>query len=122
MLREEEQEDGIRTKHYNCPIAANSDEDLQRGLPGTKIYRISSEKLAEVSGFSHEGVNENLSKILGKGYGRYLSNNKIFQLRDSAYQFCNQERTKWDFKREQSLKQRSNSDNNNGQEDEDLEN
>jgi len=60
MLREEEQEDGIRIKYYNCPIAENSDEDLQRGLTGTKIYRISAVKLAEVSGFSHEGVNENL--------------------------------------------------------------
>ena len=119
MLREEEQEDGIRIKHYNCPIAANSDEDLQRGLPGTRIYRISSGKLAEVSGFSHEGVNENLNKILEKGYGRYLSNSKIFQLRDSAYQFCNQERMKWEFKREQSLEQESGSDDK-GQEDEDL--
>jgi hypothetical protein len=78
--------------------------------------------LAEVSGFSHEGVNENLNKILERGYGRYLSNNKIFQLRDSAYQFCNQERMKWEFKREQSLEQESESDDNNGQENEDLRN
>jgi hypothetical protein len=120
MLREEEQEDGIRTKHYNCPIAANSDEDLQRGLPGTKIYRISSERLAEVSGFSHEGVNENLNRLLEKGYGRYLSNNKIFQLRDLAYQCCDQERMRWEFKREQFPEHESDSENNTGQKDGDL--
>jgi hypothetical protein len=121
MLREEEHEDWIRSRHYNCPIAANSDEDLQRGLPGTQIYRISSVKLAEVSGFSQEGVNENLNRLLEKGYGRYLSNNKIFQLRDLAYQLCSQERTKWEFKREQSLAQEGDSDSNNDQEDREWE-
>jgi hypothetical protein len=101
MLREVEQEDGSVTKHFNCPIAAYSDEDLLRGLPGTKIYRICPAKLAEISGFSHEGVNGNLNKILEKGYGRFLSNNKIFQIRDLAYQACDQERGNWQFKREQ---------------------
>ena len=120
MLREEEQEDRTRIKYYNCPIAENSDEDLQRGLTGTKIYRISSVKLAEVSRFSHEGVNENLNKILEKGYGKYLSNNKIFQLRNLAYQCCDQERMGWEFKREQSPEQESDSDNNSGKKDGDL--
>jgi hypothetical protein len=101
MLREVEQEGGSVTKHFNCPIAAYSDEDLLRGLPGTRIYRICPAKLAEISGFSHEGVNENLNKILGRGYGRFLSNNKIFQIRDLAYQACDQERESWQFKREQ---------------------
>ena len=69
MLREVEHEDGSATKHFNCPIAAYSDEDLLRGLPGTRIYRICTAKLAEISGFSHEGVNENLNKILETGHG-----------------------------------------------------
>jgi hypothetical protein len=101
MLREVEQEDGSVTKHFNCPIAAYSDEDLLRGLPGTRIYRICPAKLAEISGFSYEGVNGNLNKILETGHGRFLSNNKIFQLRDLAYQACDQERENWQFKREQ---------------------
>jgi len=65
-------------------------------------------------------VNENLNKILEKGYGKYLSNNKIFQLRDLAYQCCDQERMRWEFKREQSPEHESDSDNNTGQKDGDL--
>ena len=105
MLREEEQEDGSRTKHYNCPIAAYTDVDLQRGLPGTRIYRISSEKLAEVSGYNRECVNENITRILDTGHGRYMSNSGIFRLRDLAYQCCDQERENWEFKREQLTEQ-----------------
>jgi hypothetical protein len=101
MLREEQQEDGTITKHFNCPIAAYSDEDLQRGLPGTKMYKICPIKLAEISGYSHEGVNDNLTRILETGHGRFLSNDRIFRLRDLAYRSCDQEREKWGFKREQ---------------------
>ena len=56
-----------------------------------------------------------LNKILEKGYGKYLSNNKIFQLRDSAYQCCDQERMRWKFKREQFPEHESDSENNTGQ-------
>ena len=101
MLHEEEQEDGSITKHYDCPIAAYTDEDLQRGLPGTRIYQISSAKLAEVNGFSHNGVNESIIKIQTTGHGRFLSDNKIYRLRNLAHQYCDQERATWDFKREQ---------------------
>jgi hypothetical protein len=101
MLHEEEQEDGSRTKHYDCPIAAYRDEDLQRGLPGTRIYQISPTKLAEVNGFSHEGINESIIKIQTRGHGRFLSDNKIHQIRNLAHQHCDQERATWDFKREQ---------------------
>jgi hypothetical protein len=58
-------------------------------------------KTGTSNGFSHQGVNENLARILETGHGRFLSNDRIFRLRDLAYQCCDQEREKWEFKREQ---------------------
>ena len=121
MFHEEEQEDGSRTKHYDCPIAAHTDEDLQRGLPGIKIYQISSAKLAEVNGYSHEGVNESITRIQTTGFGRFLSDNKIHRLRDLAHQYCNQERLDWNFKREQLPAQDREAVEGNDEDNEDLE-
>jgi len=92
--------DGNRRRCYACPIAYYSDEVLQNGLPGTRVFRICPAKLAEASGYVEEALNDHLSVILERGYGRYLSNQAILKLSSSAREHIKEERANWEFKRD----------------------
>jgi hypothetical protein len=92
--------DGNRRRCYACPIAYYSDEALQNGLPGTRVFRICPAKLAQVSGYVEEALNDHLSTILERGYGRYLSNQSILKLSSSAREHIREERANWEFKRD----------------------
>ena len=92
--------DGNRSRCYACPIAYYSDEALQNGLPGTRVFRICPAKLAQASGYIEEALDEHLSVIIGRGYGRYLSNQSILKLSSSAREHIREERANWDFKRD----------------------
>jgi hypothetical protein len=64
------------------------------------VFRICPAKLAEVSGYVEEALNDHLSVILERGYGRYLSNQAILKLSSSAREHIREERANWDFKRD----------------------
>jgi hypothetical protein len=99
MYREEIRGSNQR-RYYACPIAYYSDEALQNGLPGTRVFRICPAKLAQECGYVEEALNEHLSVILEKGYGRYLSNQSILKLSSSAREHIREERANWEFKRD----------------------
>jgi hypothetical protein len=64
------------------------------------VFRICPAKLAQESGYVEEALDEHLSVILEKGYGRYLSNQSLLKLSSSAREHIREEREKWEFKRD----------------------
>jgi hypothetical protein len=64
------------------------------------VFRICPAKLAQECGYVEEALNEHLSVILEKGYGRYLSNQSILKLSSSAREHIREERANWEFKRD----------------------
>ena len=85
------------------------------------MFRICPAKLAQESGYVEEALDEYLSVILEKGYGRYLSNQSILKLSSSAREHIREERANWEFKRDNRVVNNPDADhpgNDDGQQDE----
>ena len=85
------------------------------------MFRMCPVKLAQVSGYIEEALDDHLSVILERGYGRYLSNQSTLKLSSSAREHIREERANWEFKRDNRVvynPDADHSDNENDQQDE----